>query len=154
MVQERHGNRLFLDCQKEFKLYTHRKFCLKPLTRTDMYWQAPQFIQGNFREMRSEPHVSLGLSVHTAPISFILKRGNNCPTDYMPLRFSIWNTTNIFTVMNGNLNMVQGNLRHIDRSTTITNTDPFHVELESTVAGQPSPSTTSPGKTFIWFWSF
>ena len=144
-------NRLFLDCQKKtrgFKLYVHRKFCMKPLTRTD---RCHNPFEANFREMRSEPHVSLGLSVHTAPISFILKRGNNYTTDYMPPRFSIWNTTNIFTVMNGNFNMVQGNLRHIDRSTTITNTDPFNVELESTVAGQSSPSTTSPGKSFIWF---
>ena len=41
--------------------------------------------------------------------------------------------------------MIQGDLRHMDRSTTITNEDAFNIELESTVTGQPLPSTTSLG---------
>ena len=62
--------------------------------------------------------------------------------------YYIWYTDlNIF-VVDGNFNMVQGNLHHLDRSTTITNTDTFNVERESAVTGQ---STTSPGKFFIWF---
>ena len=41
--------------------------------------------------------------------------------------------------------MIHGDLRHMDRSTTITNRDAFNIELESTVTQQPLPSTTSLG---------
>ena len=70
--------------------------------------------------------------------------------------FSIRYTTTIIVVDSlSNLNMIQGDLRHIDRSTTITNRDAFNVELESTITEQPLPSTstTSPGKVVIESWS-
>lgn len=79
----------------------------------------------------------------------------NLNTDYlMPptsrsSNYSIWSTTTIILV-DGNLNMVRGNLRHLDRSTTITNTDSFNVELGGTVPGLSLLSTTSMGKFFLF----
>ena len=71
--------------------------------------------------------------------------------------FSIRHTTTIILVDSiDNLNMIQGDLRHMDRSTTITNRDAFNIELESTVTGQPLPSTTSlsnDGKAVLGPWS-
>ena len=55
--------------------------------------------------------------------------------------FSIRHTTTIILV-DSNLNMIQGGLRHMDRSTTITNRDAFNVE--STVTEQPLPLSTTP----------
>ena len=77
----------------------------------------------------------------------------DCSTYTMPRTFwlfSIRHTTTIILV-DSNLNMIQGDLRHMDRSTTITNRDAFNVELESTITEQPLPSTstTSPGKVVI-----
>ena len=43
--------------------------------------------------------------------------------------------------MNSNVNMIQGDLRHMDRSTTITNRDAFNIE--STVTEQQLPPTAS-----------
>ena len=43
--------------------------------------------------------------------------------------------------MNSNVNMIHGDLRHMDRSTTITNRDAFNIE--STVTEQQLPPTTS-----------
>jgi hypothetical protein len=61
--------------------------------------------------------------------------------------FSIRHSTTIILVdTGGTLNMIQGDLRHIDRSTNFTNRDAFNIELENTVTEQPLPSTTSPGK--------
>ena len=54
--------------------------------------------------------------------------------------FSIRHTTTII-VMNSNVNMIHGDLRHMDRSTTITNRDAFNIE--STVTEQQLPPTTS-----------
>ena len=69
-----------------------------------------------------------------------------CSTSTMPRSFrlfSITHTTNIILV-DSNFNMIQGGLRHMDRSTTITNRDAFNIE--STVTEQPLPlSTTSLG---------
>ena len=68
--------------------------------------------------------------------------------------FSIRHTTTIIVVDSlSNLNMIQGDVRHIDRSTTITNRDAFNIEIESTVTEQPLPSTSSPGKVVIGYWS-
>ena len=58
--------------------------------------------------------------------------------------------------MNSNLNMIQGDLRHMDRSTTITNRDAFNIE--STVTEQQLAPTTSlvvgnDGKVVFWSWS-
>ena len=60
-------------------------------------------------------------------------------------------------MMNSNVNMIQGDLRHMDRSTTITNRDAFNIE--STVTEQQLPPTASlivgnNGKVFIGSWSF
>jgi hypothetical protein len=59
--------------------------------------------------------------------------------------FSIRHTTTIILVDSNlnNLNMIQGDLRHMDWSTSITNRDAFNVELASTVTEQLLPSTTS-----------
>ena len=56
--------------------------------------------------------------------------------------------------MNSNVNMIQGDLRHMDRSTTITNRDAFNIE--STVTEQQLPPTTSlivgnDGKVIVGF---
>ena len=56
--------------------------------------------------------------------------------------FSIRHTTTIILV-DSNVNMIQGGLRHMDRSTTITNRDAFNTE--STVTAQPLPSSTTLG---------
>jgi hypothetical protein len=48
-------------------------------------------------------------------------------------------------LVDGNFNMIQGDLRHMDRSTNITNRDAFNIQLESTVTQQPFPSTASLG---------
>ena len=58
--------------------------------------------------------------------------------------------------MDGNLNIIQGDLRHMDRSTTITNGDAFNIE--STVTEQQLPPTMSlivgnDGKVVIGSWS-
>jgi hypothetical protein len=61
--------------------------------------------------------------------------------------FTIRPTTTIILVED-NLNMIKGDLRHMDRSTTITNRDAFNnIELESTVTQQMLLSTTSLGKS-------
>ena len=65
--------------------------------------------------------------------------------------FTIRHTTTII-MMNSNVNMIQGDLRHMDRSTTITNRDAFNIE--STVTEQQLPPTASlivgnNGKVFI-----
>ena len=52
-------------------------------------------------------------------------------------------------LVDGNFNMVRGNLRHLDRSTTIINTDASNGELESTVTEQSLLSTMSLGKFFL-----
>ena len=57
-----------------------------------------------------------------------------------PLLFSIRRATTI-TLVNSNLTIVQGDLRHIDGSTTITNGDAFNTE--STVTEQQLPPTAS-----------
>ena len=54
--------------------------------------------------------------------------------------FSIRNTTTIILV-DSNLNISRGGLRHMDRSTNITNRDAFNVE--TTVTEQQPPPTTS-----------
>ena len=56
--------------------------------------------------------------------------------------------------MDSNLNMIHGDLRHIDRSTTITNRDVFNVE--NPVTEQQMPLTTSlgnDGKDITESWS-
>ena len=68
--------------------------------------------------------------------------------------FSIRHTTII--LVDSNLNMIRGDLRHIDRSTAIANRDVFNIELESgAVTEQPLPSTTSfvTSKVVIGSWS-
>ena len=57
-----------------------------------------------------------------------------------PSLFTIRHTTTIILV-DSNLTMVQGDLRHIDGSTTITNRDAFNIE--STVTEQQLPPTAS-----------
>ena len=47
-------------------------------------------------------------------------------------------------VLDGNVNVVRGNYRHLDH------TDSFDV-MESRVTGQSLMSTTSLGKFFLWF---
>ena len=72
----------------------------------------------------------------------------------MPQTFrllTIRHTTTII-MMNSNVNMIQGDFRHMDRSTTITNRDAFNIE--STVTEQQLPPTASlivgnDGKVFI-----
>ncbi|KAF8810895.1 hypothetical protein BYT27DRAFT_7279473 [Phlegmacium glaucopus] len=49
----------------------------------------------------------------------------------------------------GNLNVIQGSLHHMDRSTTITNTDSFNVEHESITTGQSSPATLTLTPTLL-----
>ena len=61
-------------------------------------------------------------------------------------------TTTIFMV-DSNLTMVQGGLRHIDGSTTITNRDAFNIE--NTVTEQQLPPTASlivgsEGMVLLW----
>ena len=63
--------------------------------------------------------------------------------------FSIRRTTIIVLETGSNLTMIQGDLRHIDQSTTITNRDAFNIGLESTVIEQRLPSTMSPGKLVV-----
>lgn len=69
---------------------------------------------------------------------------------FMPPTYSIWtrNTTTTIILVDGpgNINMVRGNLRHIDRSNTIRIIDSFNI-VESTITGQLS--TTSLGKLII-----
>ena len=67
--------------------------------------------------------------------------------------FSIRRTTIIVLETGSNLTMIQGDLRHIDQSTTITNRDAFNIGLESTVIEQRLPSTMSPGKLVVGSWS-
>ena len=57
--------------------------------------------------------------------------------------FSIRHTTII--LVDSNLNIIRGDLRHTDRSITVTNRDAFNI-VESTIIQQPLSSTTSPGK--------
>ena len=69
--------------------------------------------------------------------------------------FSIRRTTTVI-LADSNLNIIQGDLRHIDRSTNITNRDAFNIE--STVTEQQLPPTTSlvvgnDGKVAIGSWS-
>ena len=69
-----------------------------------------------------------------------------------PLLFSIRRTTTI-TLVNCNLTMIQGDLRHIDGSSTITNRNAFNIE--NTVTEPQSPPTVSlivgnDGKVFYW----
>ena len=68
----------------------------------------------------------------------------------MPPTFSIFNNTTIVILVDGNFNIVRGNFRHLDRSTTIRNTtDPFNNVLERTVAaGQPLLPNTPLGEYF------
>ena len=112
-----------------------------------MYWQVPKF-----RLARSEPLVS--------DPQLYIKRGNSLRslTNYFmpstPRHTSIWNTTTTIIVMRGNFNNVQGDLRHLDRSTTFTSTastasGPFNVEPESTVTRQsPQPTIMVVGGNF------
>jgi len=53
--------------------------------------------------------------------------------------FSVRRTTTIILMDSSNLNVIQGDLRHMDWSTSITNRDAFNVE---STAGQPSRSIT------------
>ena len=70
-----------------------------------------------------------------------------CATYTMPRSLlSIRRTTTIILV-NSNLNIIQGGLRHTDQSTTLTNRDVFNIE--STVTEQYLPPTTSDGKSVI-----
>ena len=69
-----------------------------------------------------------------------------------PLLFSIRHTTTIVLV-DSNLTMIQGDLRHINGSTTISNRDAFNIE--STVTEQQVPPTASlivgnDGKVVYW----
>jgi len=76
----------------------------------------------------------------------------DCGTYTMPRTFWLFSrhSTTIIMVDNlSNLNMIQGDLRHMDRSTAITNRDAFNIVLESTVTGQPWPSTSYLGKVVI-----
>ena len=57
--------------------------------------------------------------------------------------FSIRHTTII--LLDSNVNIIEGDLRHMDRSTTITNMDAFNIESTITGIEQPLPSTTSLG---------
>ena len=57
-----------------------------------------------------------------------------------PLLFSIRRTTTIILV-DSNLTMIQGGLRHTDGSITITNRDAFNIE--NTVTEQQLPPTAS-----------
>ena len=57
-----------------------------------------------------------------------------------PLLFSIRHTTTIILV-DSNLTMIHGGLRHIDGSTTITNRDAFNIE--NTVTEQQLSPTAS-----------
>ncbi|KAF8802760.1 hypothetical protein BYT27DRAFT_7215134 [Phlegmacium glaucopus] len=61
----------------------------------------------------------------------------------MPPNFSLFNIRNHTTMIlvDSNLNLIQGDLRHIDRSTTITNTDAFNIELEGLPNEHPSRLT-------------
>jgi hypothetical protein len=65
----------------------------------------------------------------------------------MPRTFSLFSvnrhTTNIILVdSNLNLNMIEGDLRHIDRSTTITNRDAFNIESTTSTEQQLLPTTS------------
>ena len=68
--------------------------------------------------------------------------------------FDIRYTTTIILV-DSNLSMIQGDLRHMDRSTTITNRDAFNIE--STVTEQLLPSSPTflgaEGKVVVESWS-
>ena len=57
-----------------------------------------------------------------------------------PSLFSIRHNTTIILV-DSNLNMIEGGLRHVDRSTTISNRDAFNIE--NTVTDQQLPPTAS-----------
>ncbi|KAF8802752.1 hypothetical protein BYT27DRAFT_6751703 [Phlegmacium glaucopus] len=61
----------------------------------------------------------------------------------MPPNFSLFNIRNHTTMIlvDSNLNLIQGDLRHMDRSMTITITDAFNIELESLSNGHPSRPT-------------
>ena len=96
-------------------------------------------------------------SSNTNPLSIIIHQLQlaGCRTYTMPRNFwlfSIRHTTII--LVDSNLNMIQGDLRHIDRSTTITNRDAFNIEC-TTVTERPLPSTgTTPlGKVVIGSWT-
>ena len=59
----------------------------------------------------------------------------------MPRNFWLFSRhTTIVLMDSSNLNMIRGDLRNMDRSTTITNRDAFNVEIESTVTGRPALS--------------
>jgi hypothetical protein len=60
----------------------------------------------------------------------------------MPRTFGLFSITHTTIILvDSNLNMIQGDLRHMDRSTTFTNRDPFNIE--STVTEQQFPPNTS-----------
>ena len=69
-----------------------------------------------------------------------------------PLLFSIRRTTTIILV-DSNLTLIQGDLHHIDGSTTISNRDAFNIE--NTVTEQQLPPTASlivgsEGMVLLW----
>ena len=69
-----------------------------------------------------------------------------------PLLFSIRHTTTIILV-DSNLTMIQGGLRHIDGSTTITNRDAFNTEstvIEPQLLPTASLIVGNDGKVVYW----
>ena len=61
----------------------------------------------------------------------------------MPQSFWSFRHTTTIILVDSNLYMIQGDLRHMDRSTNITNQDSFNTE--NTVTEQQLPPTTSLG---------
>ena len=79
---------------------------------------------------------SMMLSLTTLPAKVVAKVFTK-PRTFFKL-FSIRHT---IILVDSNLNMIQGDHRHMDRSTTITNRDSFNIE--STVTEQQLLPTTS-----------
>jgi hypothetical protein len=67
----------------------------------------------------------------------------------MPRTFQLFSISHT-TIILVDSTLIQGDLQHIDRSTTITNRDAFDIELESTVNQQLLPRTTSLGMTITF----
>ena len=61
----------------------------------------------------------------------------------MPRIPSLFSQTTNIILVGSNLTMVQGDLRHMDRSTTISNRDAFNIENTVTDSEQQLPPTAS-----------
>jgi hypothetical protein len=88
----------------------------------------------------SRPEITHTLNYHQLQLA-------GCDTyKTMPRTFQLTNIRHTTTIILVDSTLIQGDLRHIDQSTTITNRDAFNIELESSVTQQPLPSTASLGK--------